>query len=124
MSVVTSDAYVACWDAKYTYWSIRPDQYDTTYVPALMITPLHPSYPSGHATTSNAKARVLSYLFPKSAAFFMAKAKEAAESRFEGGVHFRIDNEVGLTMGRQVGDEVVKRARQDGADAPPPLVQR
>lgn len=83
-----------------------------------------PSYPSGHATTSSAKARVLGYLFPESARFFTAKAKEAADSRFEGGVHFRIDNEVGLTMGRQVGDEVVKRARQDGADSPPPLVQR
>ena len=124
VSVAASDAYTACWDAKYTYWSIRPDQYDSTYKPLLMFTPPHPSYPSGHATLSNARATVLAYLFPEDAAYFMDKAKEAAESRFEGGVHFRIDNVVGLDMGHKVGDEVVKRARQDGADSPNELVRK
>ncbi len=124
VSVAAQDAYIACWDAKYTYWSIRPDQYDPTFVPPLLVTPPHPSYPSGHATISNARATVLGYLFPEDAAYFQEKAKEAAESRFEGGVHFRIDNVVGLDMGHKVGMEVVKRARQDGAETTPKLVQK
>ncbi len=124
VSVAAFDAGIACWDAKYTYWSIRPDQYDPTYKPPLMFTPPHPSYPSGHATISTARATVLSYLFPEAGSFFMDKAQEAAESRFEGGVHFRIDNVVGMDMGRKVGDEVVKRARQDGADRPAELVRK
>lgn len=129
VSVAASDGYVACWDTKYTYWSIRPDQYDTTYVPILGVTPPHPSYPSGHATISNARATVLAYLFPDDASYFMNKAKEAAESRFEGGVHFRIDNVVGLDMGHKVGVEVVKWARQDrsavaGGGTPPEIVSK
>jgi hypothetical protein len=124
LAVAANDGVIACWDAKFTYWSIRPDQYDTTYVPPLMSTPPHPSYPSGHATVSNARAAVLSYLFPEDARYFSDKAKEAAESRFEGGVHFRIDNVVGLDMGQKVGSEVVKRARQDGADARPEIVRK
>lgn len=129
VSVAAFDAYIACWDAKYTYWSIRPDQYDLTYVPPLLFTPPHPSYPSGHATVSNAQATVLSYLFPNDSRYFVSKANEAAESRFEGGVHFRIDNVVGLDMGQKVGGEVIKRARQDrsavaGADAPPEIVRK
>ena len=124
LAVAANDGVIACWDAKFTYWSIRPDQYDTTYVPPLMSTPPHPSYPSGHATVSNARAVVLSYLFPEDARYFSDKAKEAAESRFEGGVHFRIDNVVGLDMGQKVGSEVVKRARQDGADARPEIVRK
>lgn len=124
VSVAAFDAYVACWDTKYTYWSIRPNQYDTTYVPVLGVTPPHPSYPSGHATVSNARATVLGYLFPEDARYFLDKAKEAAESRFEGGVHFRTDNVVGLDMGHKVGEEVIKRARQDGADARPELVKK
>lgn len=121
VSIAAIDAQIACWDAKFTYWSIRPDQYDTTYVPPLLFTPPHPSYPSGHATVSNAQATVLGYLFPDDAGYLAKKAEEAAESRFEGGVHFRIDNEVGLEIGRKVGEEVVKRARQDGADGRPEL---
>ena len=35
-------------------------------------------------------------------------AKECSESRFEGGAHFRTDNEVGLTVGNQVGGQVIK----------------
>lgn len=126
VSVAAFDAYVACWDAKYTYWSIRPDQYDPAYKPVLGFTPPHPSYPSGHATISNARATLLAYLFPDDAPYFLAKAKEAAESRFEGGVHFRIDNVVGLDMGQKVGQEIVKRAQQDrsaiaGADSRPEI---
>lgn len=124
VSIAAQDAAISCFDAKYTYWAIRPNQYDTTYAPFLPVTPAHPSYPSGHATLSRAQATVLSYLFPENAQLFVSKAREAAESRFEGGIHFRVDNEVGLEMGRKVGEEIIKRARQDGADSRPELVRK
>jgi hypothetical protein len=61
---------------------------------------------------------VLSYLFPEDTKIFQKNAKEVAESRFEAGIYFRVDNTVGLEMGEKVGAEVVKRAQQDGADSP------
>lgn len=114
-SIATYDAAVACWDAKYIYWGIRPYEYDTTYQQILGQPPF-PGYPSGHATTSNSVALVLAYLFPNDAAYFTIKAQECAESRFEGGIHFRTDNTVGLDLGSKVANVVINRAKQDGAD--------
>lgn len=115
-SIAAHDASIACFDAKYTYLALRPDQYDTTYVSLFRRSPAHPSYPSGHATVSSALASVMSYFFPYEAALFRQKAFEAGESRFEGGIHFRFDNEVGIELGRKVGDLVVRRAQEDKAD--------
>lgn len=114
------EASIACWDAKYTYWGIRPAELDTTYVPELP-TPPFPGYPSGHATFCNAMAVTMGYLFPADAAYFLASAREGAQSRFDAGAHFRTDNEVGLDLGRKVGEEFVKWAKQDGADPPSAL---
>lgn len=117
VNVTNYDGFVACWDAKYAYWGIRPNQYDTTFKPAILITPPFPGYPSGHAALSGAIAELYAYLFPEEAALFRQKAKEAAESRFQAGIHFRTDNEVALELGRKVAAEVIKRAKADGADA-------
>jgi hypothetical protein len=46
----------------------------------------------------------------------MKRAKEGAESRFQGGIHFRTDNEVGLQMGRKIAAVVTEKAKTDGAD--------
>lgn len=110
------DCFVSCWDAKYTYWGIRPDQYDTTFHPVLFFTPPFPGYPSGHAMMGGVMAEMYSYFFPAERAWFDKRAKDGAESRFQGGIHFRTDNEVGLQMGRKVGAEIVKKVRNDGAD--------
>jgi hypothetical protein len=110
------DGFVACWDAKYSYWGTRPDQYDTTFQPALMGTPPFPGYPSGHATISAVMAGLYSYFFPADRAYFQKQAKEAAESRFQGGIHFRTDNEVGLELGRKVSVVIIQKVSTDGAD--------
>lgn len=110
------DAFAACWDAKYTYWGTRPDQYDTTFQPVLMGTPPFPGYPSGHATISGMMAGLYSYFFPADSAYFQSKAKDAAESRFQGGIHFRTDNEVGLELGGKVAVMVIQKVKTDGAD--------
>src|SRR6185295_16364131 len=100
---------ISCWDAKFTYWAIRPFQLDTSFKP-LLETPNHPSYPSGHSSVAGAEETVLSYLFPFDAEYFHHLAEECALSRCYAGVHFTTDNTVGLDLGRKVGAEVVKRA--------------
>ena len=102
------DGIIAAWDGKYHYWGIRPFQYDPDFKPILVDTPNFPGYPAGHTTVAGSIAKALSFLFPQDEQLFHELAKECSESRFEGGVHFRTDNEVGLTVGNQVGSQVIK----------------
>ena len=95
------DATIACYDAKYTYWLIRPyrvDQAITTPVGR----PNHPSYPSSHACSSGAMAYVLGALFPSEADRLAAMADEAGESRLYAGIHYRFDKDAALGIARQV----------------------
>jgi len=113
LSTAQADAFIAAWDAKYAYWSVRPvtairDTLDPAWSPYIP-TPDFPSYVSGHATTSGAAATVLSALMPDRATEFQACAEEAAASRLIGGIHFREDNETGLALGRAVGGLAVAR---------------
>jgi membrane-associated phospholipid phosphatase len=107
LNVALHEAVIVIMDAKYAYWGIRPVQYDTTYKP-LIFTPPFPGYPSGHATASSTAATVLSHFFPADAEFFRKTAKECADSRFYGGIHFQTDNKVGLEMGKALGSYVVE----------------
>lgn len=110
------DGFVSCFDAKYAYWGIRPEQYDTTFKPLLFESPPFPGYPSGHAAVSSVTVELYSYFFPKDNAYFQMKAKEVAESRFQGGIHFRTDNEVALDLGKKVAGEIIKKLKVDGAN--------
>jgi membrane-associated phospholipid phosphatase len=101
------DAAIAIMDAKYAYWGIRPNQYDTTYKP-LIQTPPFPGYPSGHAAGSATTCAVLEYFFPADAKLFHQYADDCAESRFYAGIHFRTDNETGSRMGAALGKYVVE----------------
>ncbi|MFX6679327.1 phosphatase PAP2 family protein, partial [Acinetobacter baumannii] len=74
-----------------------------------LVTPVHPSYVSGHATVSGAAAVVLAYNFPDEAARIEHWAQDAAMSRLYGGIHFRFDNDAGLQLGRAVGEQVLAR---------------
>lgn len=116
VNITTYDAFIACWDAKYAYWGIRPSQYDTTFRPAIIFTPPFPGYPSGHAAISAAMAEVYSYFFPAEKVLFWQKAKDAAESRFQAGIHFRSDNDVALELGKKVANKVIQKVKTDGVD--------
>ncbi|HEU5433771.1 MAG TPA: phosphatase PAP2 family protein, partial [Thermomicrobiales bacterium] len=113
--VAVADAEVACYDAKYTYWTARPITLDPK-LNVLFPTPPFPSYPSAHSTVSNAAAVVLAHLFPDDAFDLLALAAQAAASRAWAGIHFPIDNDMGQAMGRSIGYFVVQRARADGAE--------
>ena len=85
LHIAAYDSTIACFDAKYTYWHIRPSQFDST-IRTLFGVPVHPSYPSFHAIYDGSYAEVLSYVFPRDEAFFRAQALEAATSRIWAGI--------------------------------------
>jgi membrane-associated phospholipid phosphatase len=114
VSVAAYDATVASWEAKFFYWTARPNQFDpkiTTVIPTYPI----PDYPSGHATTGGATAAMLAYLFPRDADFFNSRAEEMGASRVWAGIHFRSASESGLALGRAVAAKVIEHALTDGA---------
>jgi membrane-associated phospholipid phosphatase len=112
--VTLYDAAIACWEAKYTYWAIRPVQLDPDVKP-VFATPNHPSYPAAHACSSIAVTRVLGYLFPRDAEAFAALGDRAAESRIWAGIHYRSDIVAGRELALGVANKVIERAQRDGA---------
>jgi hypothetical protein len=112
-SIAAFDATVACWDAKFTYWAIRPFMLGAT---TLFPTPNHPSYPAAHGCQSGAYSSALAYLFPRDADALNAMGTEAGESRLWAGIHFRSDIDAGLALGRAVTQKVVERVAIDGAE--------
>jgi PAP2 superfamily len=112
LNTAQADAFIACWDAKYAYWSLRPVTairrlIDPNWLPYL-VTPPFPSYVSGHSTTSAAASTVLGAFFPDRAAELRALAEQAAIARLYAGIHYRSDNEAGLALGRRVGAVAVR----------------
>jgi membrane-associated phospholipid phosphatase len=103
LSATIFDAQIACWDAKETYWFIRPWQADAGIsVVAAVGKPNHPSYPSGHSCLSASGAEVLSTFFPEQRDHLTAMVTEAGLSRMYAGIHYRFDIEAGQTLGRSV----------------------
>ncbi len=98
---------------------------DPAWTPFLP-TPSFPSYVSGHSTFSSASATILAdWLgtdqihidvlsesadlpsgYTRSFEFLSDAAAEAGQSRIYGGIHFQFDNQVGLTLGRNIGNHV------------------
>lgn len=114
MSVATYDAIIACWDAKYTYWTARPFQLDPTLT-TIFPTPNYPSYPSGHASVTTAMVEVLANQFPADAEMLRVRAAEAYESRIQAGIHFRYDMVAAKQIGMAVAEKVNAWDQQDGA---------
>lgn len=96
-----SDATIACWDAKLTYWYPRPSQVDSSLDLSVPL-PDFPSYPSAHATLFAAGAAVLGHLVPAEQAALDSLADQATRSRVWAGVHYPFDNAAGVTLGRRV----------------------
>lgn len=101
MNMSVMDANIACHDAKYTYWMIRPSEADPNIKTAIGL-PNHPSYPSNHSCDSGAAAYTLGALFPAEHDQLEAQAIEAGLSRLYAGLHYRFDLEAGLEIARKV----------------------
>lgn len=112
MNMAAMDANIACHDAKFTYWLIRPYRADPAITTPIG-RPNHPSYPSNHACLSGAAAYILGALFPADAVRLAAMADEAGESRLYAGIHYRFDKDAGLRIARQVADLALSRGVDD-----------
>jgi membrane-associated phospholipid phosphatase len=111
-NIALYDSFVACWDAKYTYWALRPFQLDPSFK-LLFTTPNHPSYPSAHSCLSQSVSATMAYLFPRDGGRFLALAEQASESRITAGIHFRSDVRVGRDLGWAVAQRVIAWAQAD-----------
>ena len=121
-----ADAFIACWKGKFKYNLMRPITFiqqniDPNWTSTIS-TPPFPTYASGHATVSGATSMVLTALFGDNVSFtdrthenqfgarqfssFYAAATEAAASRLYGGIHYRMDNEIGLEKGKMIGKHI------------------
>jgi len=130
-AIAVADAFIGCWDAKYSTDLLRPVTYINRYIDKdwqpLLNTPPFPTYTSGHSTQSAAAAEVLTGLFGdrayddpthvtlghpvKRLASFRAAAEEAGMSRWYGGIHFPMDHEGGRAQGNCIGKQVLERAK-------------
>jgi len=115
LNMAEFDAAVVTWDTKMFYFNPRPSQLDPR-IKTLTGMPNFPSYISGHSTFSGAAATILGHIIPERKTAYEAMAMEAALSRLYGGIHYRADCEVGLTVGKNVGNYAVQRALSDGAE--------
>ena len=100
-----NDAFVMSWYFKYLWDVARPNQYSRN-LSTVLTTLRFPSYPSAHATVAGCAESVLSYFFPSEAGIKNIM-EECALSRLYAGVHFKVDNDEGLRLGRQIGNMVV-----------------
>lgn len=124
------DSFMACWDEKYRSNRVRPEtairrQLDPHWRPLLQ-TPPFPEYLSGHSCISATSAALLTHFLGENIPFtdtvevrfglperkfgsFKQAAREAAMSRFYGGIHFMDAIENGLIQGNQVGELVIRK---------------
>src|SRR5688572_8499384 len=143
VSVANADAFIAGFDAKYTYDYWRPvtgiraadtdgnpvTAQDAAWTP-LLATPNHQSFMSLHSTQSRAAAEALASFFGTDNVGFTATwagvdrsfnkfsdaAKEAGKSRIYGGIHWSFDSAIGEQMGRKIGKFVTGHYFQAAGD--------
>jgi hypothetical protein len=130
LSVALCDAGILVWQGKYHYNLERPETFIRQHIDAswkaLHDTPPFPAYPSGHAAFGAAAAEVLTDALggsfqmtdrthenrpefesaPRTYASFEEMAQENAASRVLLGVHYRMDCEEGMRLGKIIGQKM------------------
>ncbi len=138
VGMATADAYIAVFDAKYTYNFWRPitairngDRHDNGAIERdaawepIIPTPMHPEYPCAHCISAQAAATVLETFFgdtiptvgltsttapgvTRSYVKLSEYVAEVVNARVYDGVHYRASGEVGAAMGRKIGQYTVE----------------
>lgn len=111
------DVMNACFDAKLTYYYIRPYEADPM-IKVSVTKPNHPSYPSGHSCITSTYATILADAFPQERERLEAMVQDAGFSRMLAGLHFRFECEVGQQLGQQVAEQVLRTAPHGHAPIP------
>lgn len=135
VGMAVADAFINCWKWKYLFFTERPNTFIPKYIDeeweSFWPDPPFPSFPSGHAIQAAAAATILEHNFGKEFTFtdrahegrerdelketdfvvrsfdtFWEAAQETADSRFYGGIHTQLDNEVGLEKGVEIAKNV------------------
>lgn len=101
LNVAMMDALIAVWDGKFTWWASRPINEDPDLV-TVIPTPPYPAYPGGYGAAIGSGTTMLGHYFPEVADDMADRAWEAAASRAWAGIHYVIDDDVALTLGRRV----------------------
>ena len=130
VSIAIADAFISCWDEKYRSKVIRPETYINQFINdawmPLLQTPPFPEYTSGHSVVSAACAMMLTKIFgnnfsyadstemefelpPRNFNSFSEAAREAAISRFYGGIHYMPSIENGIAEGERIGSFITKK---------------
>lgn len=131
-SIGMFEAFISCWDEKFRSNVIRPEtvinqNIDENWKPALQ-TPPFPEYTSGHSVVSTVSSNILTSIFGDNFSFvddselqfglpnrsfksFNEASKEAAMSRFYGGIHYRAAIENGIVQGKNISDFVVNKLK-------------
>lgn len=132
VSIATTDAFIAVFDAKYHYNLWRPmtairngDMGGNSATPReagwlpLVETPMHPEYPCAHCISSSAAANVMQLVLGNDLPEFSmtspalpgvtrrwtslkAYSDEVANARVYGGIHYRFSTVVGQEMGEKI----------------------
>lgn len=146
LNLAGADAFIASWDAKFTYRQWRPitgiREAATASNPAtfadpewtpLLETPPFPDYPAAHMVYAGAAEEVLSSLFgttpggfeissptagalPHHYSSIRAVADEVVQARVWGGVHWRTSCTAGRIMGQRIGRYAVGIFRTHAPD--------
>ena len=133
MGIACSEAAICIFKGKYKYNGLRPITYirkvmDHPEWNALIETPPHPEFPSGHAMVSAAAAQTLAMLFgdhykftdssykslgfaPRSYNSFEEAAIEAGNSRVYGGIHYRKTCDAGQIQGKSIAMNIAAKLK-------------
>jgi hypothetical protein len=143
-SIALFDAFIQCWDAKYTYNTARPETVinktlDMEWRPYLQ-TPPFPEYTCGHSTCSSAAAEALTSVFGDNFSYtdttelefgiksrsyksFRHAAEENNWARFYGGIHFHQSCIISTELGRKVGKLVVSKLKMKKGELTATLIK-
>jgi hypothetical protein len=127
VSIAQRDALIVVFKSKYVYNLLRPVTYirkviDPAWLP-LIPTPSHPEYPAAHALITGAAMQALERVlganvsvtdhtydfrgYPSRTYSSITDAgEEAGISRLYGGIHYLPSINIGLSMGRDIGNRV------------------
>ena len=127
VSIAQRDALIVVFKSKYVYNLVRPVTYirkviDPTWLP-LIPTPSHPEYPAAHSLITGAAMQALERVLGANVAVtdhtydfrgypsrtyssITDAGAEAGISRLYGGIHYLPSIDIGLSMGRDIGNRV------------------
>ncbi len=87
LGTTLQDAGISCWDVKYYYYYLRPNQMNSKIKNIFGLCRNFPSYTSGHSTFSGAAAEILAHIFPDKKKEVNDMASEASGFRAFTGPH-------------------------------------